>query len=64
MRKANVTTSGLLEKRLAETNMSDHDRNHALKLMRDAEAIAEAIVWAREKIASFRALFLKPGFKS
>ena len=64
MRKANVTTSGLLEKRLAETNMSEHDRNHALNLLRDAEAIADTIVWVKEKIASVRGLFLKPGFKN
>ena len=64
MRKANVTTSGLLEKRLAEASMTEHDRNHALNLMRDAEAIADAIVWAKEKIASVRGLFLKPGFKN
>jgi hypothetical protein len=64
MRKANVNTSKLLEKRLAETNMSEHDRDHALNLMRDAEAIADAIVWVKEKIASVRGLFLKPGFKN
>ena len=64
MRKANVNVNGLLEKRLAETYMSEHDRNHALNLLRDAEAIAEAIVWAKERIASVRALFLKPGFKN
>ena len=64
MRKANVTVNALLEKRLAEVNMRAHDRDHALNLMRDAEAIADAIVWAREKIASIRGLFLKPGFKN
>lgn len=64
MRKANVTVSGTLEKRLAEINMSAHERDHALTLMRDAEAIADAIVWAREKIASVRGLFLRPGFKN
>jgi hypothetical protein len=65
MRKANVTVSNrLLEKRLAETHMSEHDRNRALNVMRDAEAIADAIVWAKDKIASIGALFLKPGFKN
>jgi hypothetical protein len=64
MRKANVTVSGMLEKRLAEIKMSAHDREHALNRMRDAEAIADAIVWAREKIGSIRNLFLKPGFKN
>ncbi len=65
MRKANVNVSNrLLEKRLAETHMSEHDRNRALNAMRDAEAIADAIVWAKDKIASIGALFLKPGFKN
>ena len=65
MRKANVTGSNrLLEKRLAESHMSEHDRNRALNAMRDAEAIADAIVWAKDKIASIGALFLKPGFKN
>jgi hypothetical protein len=64
MRKANVTTIGLIEKRLAETPMNEHDRNHALNVMREAEAIADAIVWVKEKIASVRGLFLKPGFKN
>ena len=65
MRKANVTvTNRLLETRLAEAHMSEHERHRALSAMRDAEAIAEAILWAKEKIASIGALFLKPGFKS
>ena len=65
MRKANVNVSNrLLEKRLAETHMSQHDRNRALNAMRDAEAIADAIVWAKDKITSIGALFLKPGFKN
>ena len=65
MRKANVTVSnGLVEKRLAETHMNEHDRSRAMSAMRDAEAIADAIVWAKEKVASIGALFLKPGFKN
>jgi hypothetical protein len=64
MRKANVNVNGLLEKRIGEINMNAHDRDHALHLMRDAEAIADAIIWAREKVASIRGLFLKPGFKN
>ena len=64
MRKANVNVNGLLEKRLAETHMSEHDRNHALNLMQEAEAIADAIVWIKDKVASVRTLFLKSGFKN
>jgi len=65
MRKANVTVSNrLLETRLAETHMSEHERDRALSAMRDAEAIADAIMWLKEKVASVGALFLKPGFKN
>lgn len=64
MRKANANVSRLLEKRIGEINMNAQDRDQALNRMREAEAIADAIVWTREKIASVRGLFLKPGFKN
>jgi hypothetical protein len=65
MRKANVIgTNRLLETRLAETHMNEHDRTRALNVMRDAEAIADAILWVKNKTASIGALFLKPGFKN
>ena len=64
MRKANLVSNRLLETRLAESHMSEHDRARALSAMRDAEAIAEVIVWAKNKIASIGALFLRPGFKN
>ena len=65
MRKANVRSSNrLLEKRLAETRMSEHDRTRALTVMRDAEEVANAIFWMRYRIESLKGLFLKPGFKS
>lgn len=65
MRKANVTMSNrLLETRLTQAQMSEHDRNRALSAMRDAEAIADGILWVKEKIASIGAVFLKPGFKN
>jgi len=64
MRKANCNVSRLLENRLADANMSEHDRNRALSVMRDAEAIVNAIVWAKDRVASFGALFLRPGLKN
>ena len=64
MRKANVTTTRLLETRLAEAHMTEHERNRALAAMRYAELIAEAILWVKEKIASIGAGSLKPGFKN
>ena len=65
MRKANVTVSDrLLETRLAEAHMNEHDRHRAMNALRDAEAIADVILWAKEKIASIGTIFLKPGFKN
>jgi hypothetical protein len=64
MRKANVNVNRLLEKRLAETRMSEHDRARALDALRFAEAIADGILWTKDKIASVGSLFLKPGFKN
>ena len=61
MRKAKA---GLLERRLAETHLSEHERSRALNMMREAEAIADAIVWAKNRVASLGSLFLKPGFKN
>ena len=62
MRKAN--SNRLLETRLAETHMSAHERYRAMSAMRDAEAIADAIMWAKDKLTSIGAIFLKPGFKN
>jgi hypothetical protein len=65
MRKANGNTSDrLLEQRLAEAHMSVRERDHALELMHDADEFADAILWAKEKIASLGAIFMKPGFKN
>jgi hypothetical protein len=65
MRKANGNTSErLLERRLAETHLSPRERDRALELMRDADEFANAILWAKEKIESLGAIFLKPGFKN
>jgi len=65
MRKANRKVSdALIEQKLAEARMSERDRIHALQQLREAAAIVEAIMWARERIASLGTLFLKPGLKN
>ena len=65
MRKANGSPSDrLLEQRLAETHMSPRERDRALELMHEADKFADVIIWAKEKIASLGAIFLKPGFKN
>jgi len=43
--------------------MSELDRQRAINAMRDAEAIADAIVWVKEKVAALGNYFLKPGLK-
>jgi len=65
MRKANRNVScELVKKRLAETLISENERIRAVNMMRDADAIADAILWAKDKIASLGAFFLKPSFKN
>lgn len=64
MRKANrKRVNDAIEKRLAEVRISDRDRERAAYAIRNAEAIVDAVVWVRERIASLGALLLKPGFK-
>ena len=64
MRKANrKTVNGTLYQRLAQVRMSERERERAAYAIRDAEAIVDAIVWAKEKIASLSASLLRPGFK-
>ncbi|HKA43252.1 MAG TPA: hypothetical protein VKF40_14805 [Burkholderiales bacterium] len=65
MRKANRKNSGrMIEKRLAEARLSERERERAAHALHSAEAIVEAIVWTKEKIASLGAGLLKPGFKN
>jgi len=50
-------------KRIAEIRLSEYDRRLAVYAMRDAEAIADAVVWAKDRIASLGAMLPKLGFK-
>lgn len=43
--------------------MSEFDRQVAIKAMRDAEAIADAMVWVKEKVAALGNCLLKPSLK-
>jgi hypothetical protein len=43
--------------------MSELDRQRALEAMRVAEGFANAMVWAREKLAAVGTWFLKPSMK-
>jgi len=65
MRKANCNIrNGPIAQRLAETRMSEYDRQRALDVLETAEHVANAVLWAKERIASFGTAFLKPGFKN
>ena len=65
MRKANRNTSlCLIERRLSETHIHPRQRQRALEMMREAESVADAIIWVKEKIAALGGLFLKPSLKN
>ena len=49
--------------RLAEVQMSEADRQHATEALRQAEAIGDAILWIKEKLAGIGQAFLKPSLK-
>ena len=53
----------IVYRRLAEIQMSAFDLQGAAHAMRDAEMIADAVIWVKERIASLGTLVLKPGFK-
>lgn len=45
------------------TRMSEAERLAAVKAMQDAEAIAEALIWVRDKFAALGNFFLHPSLK-
>lgn len=48
---------------LAEIWFSERERRRAKHALRDAEAIADAVIWVKERGSSLGAMLLKPGFK-
>ena len=50
-------------RRLAEFQQSAADRQSAMYAMRDAEAIADAVIWVKDRIASVGASLPRLGFK-
>lgn len=48
---------------IRQARMSELDRQVAIKAMRDAEAIADAMVWVKEKVAALGNCLLKPSLK-
>ncbi len=64
MRKANQVVAGSAIYRLIDkTRMSDHDRQIAIESLRNAEAIVDAIVWVKNKVAALGDTLLHPSLK-
>jgi hypothetical protein len=64
MRKANrKKVNDAIYARLADVRINDHERERAAHAIQDAEAIVDAIIWIKDRIASVGAMVLKPGFK-
>jgi hypothetical protein len=64
MRKANRNPlNAAIYARIREVQMSAADRQHAIDSLRQAEAIAEAFLWLKEKLAGIGHFFLKPSLK-
>ncbi|HKA41930.1 MAG TPA: hypothetical protein VKF40_08065 [Burkholderiales bacterium] len=53
----------VINKRLAEIQLSDPERQRAMYALRDADAIVDALLWVKEKIALLGAVLPKLGFK-
>ena len=53
----------VIRQRLAAIQLSDSDRQRAAYALRDAEAIADAVIWVKDRIASVGANLPKLGFK-
>ena len=64
MRNANEKTldSGIYA-RLRKVQMSGADRQNAIDALQQAERIAEAFLWLKEKFANIGHVFLKPSLK-
>jgi len=53
----------VINKRLAEIQLSDLDRQRATYALRDADAIVDALLWVKERIASLAAVLPKLSYK-
>jgi hypothetical protein len=62
MTKANCRNCFIYQ-RLAEMQLDERDRQLAVGAMRDAEAIADAVIWGKERLESLFAMLPKLGLK-
>lgn len=64
MSKSNETVlDSRLYARLLDVQMSESERKHAVEALLQAEQIADAILWVKEKIADIGHAFLKPSLR-
>jgi hypothetical protein len=64
MSKVNQTSAGSdIYRRIQETQMSEIERETALRAVRNAEAMVDLLFWVKEKLTSVGAYFLKPSLK-
>lgn len=64
MSKVNQTIVGSdIYRRIQEVQMSQAERETALRAVRNAEAMVEFAVWVKSKLNSLGAYFLKPSLK-
>ena len=63
MRNAKCSTCTVIYKRLSEMQLNERDRRAAMYAMRDGAAIAEGVIWVKDRIASLGAVLLKPSFR-
>ena len=57
------TECNAIYRRLFEIRLSAHERQAAAHALRQAEAIADAVIWVKEGIASLGAMLPRLGFK-
>jgi len=64
MRKSNQTAVGSdIYELIPAARMNEHERQIAVSALRDAEAIVDAIVWVKDKVAALGDYLLKPSLK-
>lgn len=64
MSKSNETVlDSRLYARLLDVQMSEAERQNAVEALLQAEQIADAILWVKEKIADVGHAFLKPSLR-
>jgi hypothetical protein len=64
MSKVKQTNIGSgIYRRIREAQMSEIERDAALRALRNAEAMVDLLFWVREKLSAVGAFFLKPSLK-